>query len=77
LTYTAANRLATYNGEAVTFDADGNMTVGPLNGEISDFSFDSRNRLVGVAETVYRYNAENQRIAVSVAGQETRYVINP
>ncbi len=77
MTYTAANRLATYEGKAVTFDADGNMTAGPLNNDISNFSFDSRNRLVGVANTVYRYDAENQRIAVSVSGQESRYVINP
>jgi RHS repeat-associated protein len=77
MTYTSANRLATYNGKAVTFDADGNMTLGPLNGELVDFTFDARNRLSSVGETTYRYDAENQRIAVSIAGQATRYVINP
>lgn len=76
MTYTAANRLATYNGEAVTFDADGNMTLGPLNGGLVTFAFDSRNRLSNVGDMAYRYDTENQRIAVSVAGQETRYVIN-
>ncbi len=77
MTYTAANRLATYNGEAVTFDADGNMTLGPLNGDLVTFAFDSRNRLSNVGDMAYRYDTENQRIAVSVAGQETHYVINP
>jgi RHS repeat-associated protein len=77
LTYTAANRLATYNGEAVEFDADGNMTTGPLFDEMTAFRFDSRNRLIGVADTVYRYDAENQRVAVSVAGATSSYVINP
>jgi RHS repeat-associated protein len=76
MTYTAANRLATYNGEAVTFDADGNMTLGPLNGELVYFTFDARNRLINVGDTAYRYDAENQRIAVNVAGQATRYVID-
>jgi len=76
MTYTSANRLATYNGEAVTFDADGNMTLGPLNGGLETFAFDSRNRLSNVGDTAYRYDTENQRIAVSIAGQETRYVIN-
>jgi RHS repeat-associated protein len=76
MTYTSANRLATYNGKAVTFDADGNMTLGPLNGELVDFTFDARNRLSNVGETTYRYDVENQRIAVNVAGQATRYVIN-
>jgi len=37
--------------------------------------FDSRNRLAA-GNTAYRYDAENQRTAVSVDGQETRYVIN-
>jgi len=76
MTYTAANHLATYNGEAVTFDADGNMTLGPLNGGLVTFAFDSRNRLSNVGDMAYRYDTENQRIAVSVAGQETRYVVN-
>ncbi|HIE02252.1 MAG TPA: hypothetical protein EYP59_18550 [Thiotrichaceae bacterium] len=77
MTYTAANRLATFNGEPVSFDADGNMTQGPLNGEKVDFAFDSRNRLTHVGVMGYRYDAENQRIGVSVKGAETRYVINP
>ncbi len=46
MTYGAANRLATYDGSAVKFDADGNMTKGPLSGGMADFVFDSRNRLV-------------------------------
>ena len=77
MTYGADNRLAAYNGEAVTFDADGNMTAGPLNEGISNFTFDSRNRLVGVADTIYSYDAENRRVAMSIAGKDTRYVINP
>jgi RHS repeat-associated protein len=77
MTYTAANRLKTFNDEPVTFDADGNMTQGPLNGERVDFAFDSRNRLNSVGAIAYRYNAENQRIGVSVNEAETGYVINP
>jgi RHS repeat-associated protein len=77
MTYTTANRLATYNGEAVEFDADGNMTTGPLFDGMTAFRFDSRNRLIGVADTVYRYDAENQRVAMSVAGATSSYVINP
>ena len=76
MTYAAANRLATYDGSAVQLDADGNMRFGPLSGGMANFAFDSRNRLVAAGNTAYRYDAENQRTAVSVDGQETRYVIN-
>ncbi len=72
MTYAAANRLATYNGPAVELDADGNLRSGPLAGEIANFRFDSRNRLVSAGETSYHYDAENQRIGVN----QTRYVIN-
>jgi hypothetical protein len=46
MTYGASNRLATHNGEAVQFDADGNMTKRQLAHGMEIFSFDSRNRLV-------------------------------
>ena len=31
---------------------------------------------MAAGNTAYRYDAENQRTAVSIDGQETRYVIN-
>ncbi len=76
-TYGAANRLATVNGAAVTFDADGNMVNGPLNGETQAFQYDSRNRLTSVGAIAYRYDAQNHRIGVSVSSKETTYAINP
>jgi len=72
MTYSAANRLDTYNGQAVQFDAEGNLVEGPLAGGMANFIFDSRNRLVQAGETSYRYDAENQRIGVN----QTSYVVN-
>jgi RHS repeat-associated protein len=72
MTYQAANRLATYNDKTVQLDPDGNMTKGPLSGEWVNFAFDSRNRLTQAGSTVYRYDAENQRIGVD----KTSYVVN-
>jgi len=72
MTYTAANRLATYNGQVVQFDADGNLVFGPLAGGLANFVFDSRNRLTQAGNTNYRYDAENQRIGVN----QTSYVVN-
>jgi RHS repeat-associated protein len=72
MTYTAANRLATYNGQEVKFDADGNMTLGTMSGQMTELKFDSRNRLVQAGGIRYRYDAENQRVGVN----ETSYAVN-
>jgi RHS repeat-associated protein len=72
MSYTAANQLATYNGQEVKFDADGNMTLGPLSEQMTELKFDSRNRLVQASGIRYRYDAENQRVGVN----ETSYVVN-
>ena len=61
MSYSAGNRLATYNGEAVNFDADGNMVFGPISGLMGNLGFDSRNRLISAGTTNYSYDAENQR----------------
>jgi len=77
MTYSLANRLATYNGQAVQFDSDGNMIKGPLSGAVKDFQFDSRNRLVQGGTVSYTYTAENSRIAVAENGKKSSFVINP
>jgi len=80
-TYTEDNRLATFNGQEVQFDADGNMILGPLNGKMSSYTYDSRNRLVAAGNLTYEYDAENNRIGVTedVNGSpvKTEYVVNP
>jgi hypothetical protein len=39
---------------------------------MADFVFDSRNRLIQAGDTVYRYDAENQRIGIN----QTQYIVN-
>ncbi len=41
------------------------MTKDPLSGGMASLLFDSRNRLIQAGDTVYRYDAENQRIGVN------------
>ena len=77
MTYDKGNRLITYNGQTVEYDADGNMTYGPLNGQMVNFTYDSRNRLVKAGNTAYIYDAENNRTAVIENGVRTDYVNNP
>jgi RHS repeat-associated protein len=77
MTYTTDNRIATYNGEYIDYDNDGNMVTGPLAGLMSSFTFDSRNRLSAAGNTTYTYNAENHRVAITENGSQTSYVVNP
>ncbi|MVX67271.1 hypothetical protein GKZ28_26895 [Clostridium chromiireducens] len=77
MTYGKDNQIATYNGQNITFDADGNMTNGPLNGNMVNYNYDCRNRLVSVGNTQYEYDALNNRIAVIENGNRTNYVVNP
>lgn len=81
MTYTYDNRLSTFNSQNVTYDADGNMTYGPLGGVMVTFNHDARNRLTGVGDFSYIYDAQNNRISVTEtvygAAYSTNYVINP
>lgn len=77
MAYGQDNRITAYNGENVTFDADGNMTSGPLNGSTAAYKYDCRNRLISVGNTQYVYDALNNRIAVIENGNKISYVINP
>lgn len=77
MTYSADNRLATVNGEAVKYDAEGNMLVGPLAGQMQNYTFDARNRLVEAGGVQYGYDNENHRTSMTVNGTTTKYVINP
>ena len=60
--YNIDNELATFEGQTVTHDLDGNMTNGPLpNGTMATYPFDARNRLTAVDGLTYSYDAENIR----------------
>ena len=77
MTYGVGNKLLTYNGQTIEYDADGNMTYGVLNGKMVHFEYDCRNRLVKAGDTEYQYDAENNRTAVIENGKKTEYVYNP
>jgi RHS repeat-associated protein len=74
MTYDTQNRLTTYNNQDITYDADGNMTGGILNGAAANFTYDSKNRLTWAGNTYYAYDADNNRISSTVNGQTFRYV---
>ena len=68
-----ANRLISYNGIKVRYDKDGNMTYGPVNGEMTKLQYDCRNHLIKAGNTTYEYNAENTRTAKEENGTRTEY----
>jgi RHS repeat-associated protein len=67
-------RLATYNGQAVSSDLDGNMLAAPLGGTLlGNLTWDARNRLTSAGNTTYAYDAEDRRTSRTIAGSTTTY----
>jgi len=75
MTYNIDNQLATFEGETVTHDADGNMTLGPLpDGSLGAYAFDIRNRLQSVGGISYGYDPEDERVSLTDGTDTTTYV---
>ena len=75
--YDTNNRLTWYNGDAVSYDADGNMLSVVLNGTTgTTFTYDSANRLISSGGHTYTYNAEDVGIRNLCAGEDTKYTYN-
>jgi RHS repeat-associated protein len=75
MTYDAANQLASFEGQAVTHDADGNQTFGPLpDGTFGTFSYDIRNRLLSAGGVTNRYDPQGLRTSMTDASGDTTFV---
>lgn len=72
--YDDINRLIEYNGEEVIYDNNGNMTYGPLDGEMSEYEYDCRNRLIKAGDITYEYDAENIRTGEIKGNKKTSYI---
>ena len=72
--YDAANRLVKYDGKEVTYDSRGNMIYGPVDGEMTELTYDCRNRLTNAGNVSYTYDCENTRTATTEGGITTEYV---
>jgi RHS repeat-associated protein len=84
MTFDADNRLTNFNGQAVSFDADGNMTQGPsaITLNAIAYSYDARNRLTSAGNLTDNYNPDGRRTALSDAtvnpnGVSSSFVIDP
>ena len=72
LVYDQNNRLVSYNGSAVSYDADGNM----VSGLGMTLVYDSANRLTSAGGNSYTYDVENIRARNLCGGKETEYTYN-
>lgn len=78
MTFDADNRLATWAGNPVVHDLDGNMTSGPLpSGSTGTYAYNARNQLVGAGGVTYAYDAEGRRVSLTIAGQTTAFALDP
>jgi RHS repeat-associated protein len=75
--YDAANRLTSVNGQAYTWDDNGNL----LSDGLRTYTYDHANRLTqvvsGTLTTEFAYNGAGDRVAKTVDGVTTDYVLDP
>ncbi|MBI5304208.1 MAG: hypothetical protein HY868_18900 [Chloroflexi bacterium] len=75
--YDNANRLTSANGQAYTWDANGNL----LNDGLPTYAYDQANRLKtatqGANTYTYAYNGVGDRLSQTINGVQTRYALDP
>ncbi len=83
-TYDAANRQLGYGNYAMSYDRTGSLTTIANSSEVTSFTWDARNRLVGLdgpsVKASFAYDAFGRRASKNISGQLTQYLydgINP
>lgn len=74
--YNSANQLIKYNGNEIKYDKNGNMIYGPLDGEMTEFEYDCRNRLIRAGDIRYTYDADGVRISAETDEYIEYYVVD-
>ena len=54
----------------LNYDDNGNMIYGPLDGKMTTFTYDVRNRLISAGNQRYEYDAENNRYLRYISGEK-------
>jgi RHS repeat-associated protein len=70
VTYDAANELTSWNGMALTYDANGNMTS---DGNRT-FTWNARDQLVSMSGAAFQYDAFGRRIGKTVGSASTNFL---
>jgi RHS repeat-associated protein len=77
MTFGRENRLATFAQRTISYDANGNMTSGPLGGAFAAFTYDYRSNLMSAGMVRYEYDEEDRLIAFVADGRRTRLIVDP
>jgi RHS repeat-associated protein len=78
MTYDNDNRLATFNGNSVTIDSQGNLTYGPgTNNTFLTYNYDARNRLTSAGGLTYGYDPAGNRTSLTNASTNETFVVDP
>jgi RHS repeat-associated protein len=83
ITYNDANQMLTFNTENITYDVNGNMTSATSTCGTTTFTWDARNRLVGISSykpdcsslsASFVYDALGRRIQKTINGRTMQYL---
>ena len=78
MTYNDDNQIATFNGQTLGYDPDGNMTSSPLtNNTLVTYGYNARNQLTNVGGITYAYDPAGNRVALTNGANVTRFVMDP
>jgi RHS repeat-associated protein len=74
--YDTENHMTSVGGTTATFDNNGNMTARGSDSFVYDFENRLTQSTIGGATSQYRYDGRGNRLAKTVAGTTTRYVLD-
>jgi RHS repeat-associated protein len=79
-TYDENDRLLTENGTSYTYDNNGNTISKTEGSDVTTYSYDYENRLIGAQTPTllvnYTYDADGIRVSSSVDGTVTKYIVD-
>ncbi|MGA9774207.1 MAG: RHS repeat-associated core domain-containing protein [Blastocatellia bacterium] len=73
-TYNNANQISTYNGAALTYDNDGNLSALPVGGQLQTINYDLFDQVESVGSDAYTYDPDGLRSSVTISGTEQFFV---
>ncbi|MEZ5278252.1 MAG: RHS repeat-associated core domain-containing protein [Opitutaceae bacterium] len=71
-TYGEDNELT---GDQFAFDADGNLTRGPINGQTNLLNWNARNNMIQVGDLIFHYDVEDRLVGWTKGGETVKLTV--